>query len=314
LGYLLYAINLGDGCKTDKINWKRHTYTIITGNYIFAENLQQLCILNGTRCNISSRVDPISQKISWLIYIEYNKSSKSLNFAKNDKRNKFSKEDTCIDENVWCISNKWETIITRRNGKVAILGNCIGRGTRLKSADFVQRNGSDVCIVLDFVDNTGRLSLINAYELERGKPIEERIFLPKESKEKLLEEQRQRRERYIKLGYGKDRKIDLLKLPQVKVYDSEKMLEPATEKQLDWLKRVGVWKEDVEYTKKQASELISNLPCYESQIRYLAIKGYDVTYGATIGQFQRVKQAIDMKEKFIMGDKEKAQILNNLKK
>jgi superfamily II DNA or RNA helicase len=190
---------------------------------------------------------------------------------------------------------------------------CLGRGTRLKSQTFVQKYSSDACIVLDFVDNTGRLSLINAYELEKDVPIADKLFLPKEHKEKLLEEERKRRERYVQLSYGKDKKIDLLKLPQVKVWSSEKMLEPATEKQIDWLKRAQIWVEDTEYTKMQASELISNLPCQEWQIRYLAVKGYDVTHGATVGQYQRVKQAIDIKEKFVIDDKTRENIINKLK-
>jgi type I site-specific restriction endonuclease len=175
---------------------------------------------------------------------------------------------------------------------------CIGRGTRLKSELYKARFGTDKCTILDFVDNTGKLSLINAYELEKGIPIEDRMFLPKEHKEKLLKEEKERRERYIKLTAGKDKKVDLLKLPDVRVWDSEKMLEPATEKQIEWIKRAGIYAEDVEYTKKQASELISALPCAEWQIRYLAVNGYDVSKGASIGQFQRVKYNIDNKNKY----------------
>jgi superfamily II DNA or RNA helicase len=187
---------------------------------------------------------------------------------------------------------------------------CLGRSTRLKSQEFIKQFGTDKAIVLDFVDNTGKLNLINAYELEKDIPIEDRIFLPAAHKEKLLLEEKKRRERMIKQEAGRDRKIDLLRLPQVKVWDNAKMLEPATEKQLDWMKKAGVWADNTEYTKKQASELISNLPCQEWQIRYLAIKGYDVTHGASIGQYQRVKQAIEMKEKYVMDNAQKEKIVN----
>jgi len=159
---------------------------------------------------------------------------------------------------------------------------------------------TDKAIILDFVDNSGKLNLINAYELEKDIDIADRMFLPAEHKEKLLKEQRERRERRIKLDAGKDKKVDLLNLPEIRIFDSEKMLEPATEKQLGWLKSAGVWEEDTEYTKLQASELISNLPCQEWQVRFLAVHGYDVSHGAVMGQYQRVKYAIDQKTKFVI--------------
>ncbi len=188
----------------------------------------------------------------------------------------------------------------------------IGRGTRLKSPAFIEKFGVNQCIVLDFVDNSGRLSLVNSYELEKDKPIEERIFLPKEHKEKLLA-LKEERERKIKIQEGKDKKIDLLKLPEFRVWNSEKMLEPATEKQIKWIKEMGIWQEDVEYTKSMASELISAQPAKEWQIRWLAERHYDVSNGCSLGQFQRVKYAFDMKTKFAMDEKEKNKILNKLK-
>lgn len=185
----------------------------------------------------------------------------------------------------------------------------IGRGTRIKSDEFVAKFGSSSCIILDFVDNTGKLSLVNAYELERNMPIEERMFLPREHKEKLLAE-REERERRIKIQQGADRKINLLTLPEVHMWESEKGLHPATEKQLEWLKSIGVWQEDVEYTKAMASELITNSPAKEWQIRWLAERKYDVSKGCTVGQYQRVKYIYDMKNKYAMDDKEKNKILN----
>lgn len=177
---------------------------------------------------------------------------------------------------------------------------CIGRSTRLKSESFVNMFKTDKAIILDFVDNSGKLNLINAYELEKDIDIADRMFLPAEHKEKLLKEQKERRERRIKLDAGKDKKVDLLNLPEIRIFDSEKMLEPATEKQLGWLKSAGVWEEDTEYTKLQASELISNLPCQEWQVRFLAVHGYDVSHGAVMGQYQRVKYAIDQKTKYVI--------------
>ncbi|NLG03775.1 MAG: DEAD/DEAH box helicase [Clostridia bacterium] len=238
--------------------------------------------------------------------------------------------------------NRRELINRFKNGEIDVLTNCevltegfdyhdigcilmgrptqserlyiqaIGRGTRLKSKEYIDKFGSNTCIVLDFVDNSGRLSLVNSYELEKDKPIEDRMFLPKEHKEKLLA-LKEERERKIKIQTGQDQKINLLKLPEFKVWNSEKMLEPATEKQINWIKQMGIWQEDVEYTKSMASELISAQPAKEWQIRWLAENKYDVSNGCSLGQFQRVKYSFELKNKFAMDEKEKNKILNKLK-
>ena len=174
---------------------------------------------------------------------------------------------------------------------------CIGRGTRLKTQDFAVKNGHQKCFILDFVDNSGKHSLVNSWELERGKPIEDRVFLPQAHKDALIE-QREKRIRTMETQYGKDKKINLLDLPEVKVWDSEKMREPATEKQLDWIKQMGVWMPDIEYTKSMASELISSQPAQGWQLQYLAQQGYDISIGATLGQYQRVKQSLQRQNKF----------------
>lgn len=188
-------------------------------------------------------------------------------------------------------------LMARPTQSEALYVQCIGRGTRLKSEKFKTRFNTVECIVLDFVDNSGNLSIVNAYELEKDQPIEERLFVPKEVKEKLLEE-RERRERRMKEMTGPDRKIDLIRLPDVRPWNSEKMLEPATEKQIKWLQDIGLWQEETEYTKLQASEIISNRPAAAWMITYLAQQGYDVRGRVTYGQYQKVKNAIDMKNKF----------------
>lgn len=188
----------------------------------------------------------------------------------------------------------------------------IGRGTRLKSQWFRDRFGVNNCIVLDFVDNSGKLSVMNAYELEKHMPIEDRMFMPKEQKEKLLLAIKKRRERMIKQETAADKKINLLILPEVRVWNSEKMLEPATEKQIKWMKDINVWQEDVEYTKAMAAELISSRPAEEWQIRWLAEKKYDVSEGCSLGQYHRVKYTFEQKNKFAIDNADKNKILRQL--
>ena len=190
-------------------------------------------------------------------------------------------------------------LMGRPTQSTTIYVQCIGRGTRLKSRAFQEKFKTDKCIILDFVDNTGKLSLINAYELEKDMPIENRLFLPAEYKEKLIEA-REKRIIKIQIAQGKDTKINLLRLPAVKIWDSAKMLEPATEKQLAWLKQIGVWQEGMDYTKAMASELISDQPAAPWQIIWLAGQKYDTSGRVTVGQYQKVKFILQNRTKYQM--------------
>lgn len=196
-------------------------------------------------------------------------------------------------EDIGCI------MMARPTQSESLYIQCIGRGTRLKSRNFEERFGHANCMVLDFVDNASKHSLVNAYELERGKPIEDRIFISSSDREKLLAE-RERRIATIEVNQGKDKRINLLRLPKITVWQSEKMLEPATEKQLKWIKDLGLYQEDVEYTKAMASELISALPAKPWQVSWLRNQGYDVSGDVTAGQYSRVKYLFENKHKFKM--------------
>lgn len=145
---LIEAINWGDGTKqSPKLDYIRRSYLITTGNRTFAERLQQVAVLNGYKCNIkvTSKIILITLKKKEWLTIQKSKDDR----AKITKE-KFSKEI------IWCIENKNGTIITRRNGKITIMGNCqkLGRGTR-------PSNSAKDCLVLDFSRNVPRLGPIN---------------------------------------------------------------------------------------------------------------------------------------------------------
>jgi superfamily II DNA or RNA helicase len=178
----------------------------------------------------------------------------------------------------------------------------IGRGTRLKSPEFVEKFGQN-CIILDIIDNTGKHNVINTWELDRGKKASEKTFVTSEKREKLLEAEAAR-ERKFKANIQKDTRINLLKLPKVEISGSPKMLDPATPAQIQFLKNLGIYDEEVEYTKALASEAISNNPAQAWQIRKLKAWGYDVSNGVSIGQFQRVKQKIEYDARFNVDPKD----------
>ncbi len=184
-------------------------------------------------------------------------------------------------------------MMARPTQSLSLYMQMIGRGTRLKSQEYIEQNGKDEVLVLDFVDNTGNHKLINTWELDKKKKPEDRVFLSEEKREKLIQHRlglEQERIAKIKRYYKTDKVIDLLALPDLTVQHRGRMLEPATEKQIAWLKSEGVWQEGVEYTKGQASEHITNFPAKEWMLHKLAEWGYDVLQGATMGQYYDIKR------------------------
>jgi type I site-specific restriction endonuclease len=167
---------------------------------------------------------------------------------------------------------------------------CIGRGTRIKSQPFQEKYKVNNAKILDFVDNSGKHNLINTWTLDRDKSAKEKTFVTKENKEKLVLAERKRREARIDSNIKQDGRINLLKLPELKVYGGEWTVDMATEKQLDYLKKLGLWEPDVEYTKGMCSELISNESAQSWQLKKLSEWGYDVSKGCLNGQFQKIKQ------------------------
>ncbi len=171
---------------------------------------------------------------------------------------------------------------------------CTGRGTRLKDANYVSLYGQNA-IILDFVDSVTRHKLVNAWTLDSGKATEDKVFMTKEKKAELIG-LREARKITINVTSKKDEKIDLLALPKVKISDSIRMEEPATEKQLEWISRLGYDIVNVEYTKKMCSEIISSQSASAKQIGLLKWKGYDVSNGVTLHEFQEAMKQIEKKE------------------
>jgi len=215
---------------------------------------------------------------------------------------RFSKGEITVLTNVMILTEGYDyndvgcVLAARPTQSETVYVQSIGRGTRPKSDKFQETFKHDHvagnCIVLDFVDNCGRHSLVNAHELDKGIAIEERVFLPAEHKEKLIEA-REAREHKIQSRISTDNRVNLLEIPEFQMgnWRVEKMEEMATEAQIGFLQRLGIYQAEIEYTKFQASEAISNEPAGTWQLNYLASLKYDISKGATIGQYQKIKQA-----------------------
>jgi len=181
---------------------------------------------------------------------------------------------------------------TPTKSQVKFLQGPIGRGTRLKTPDYVEKFGQNV-IVLDFVDVTSRHRLINTWTLDKAKTLEEKTFITQQKRLELITK------RDVKMritSATKDEKVNLFKLPEVEISTSIRMQDPATPGQLKWIKDLGYDIENNNYTKEMCAVIISNSPAQNWQIKFLAANNYDVSQGATVGEYTKAKKIIEDKD------------------
>lgn len=132
---LLRGLHLGDGAKS-KNKYLGKSYKILTGNLRFAERLQSAAVRRGWKCNIYVRKGLDGRKDDRGISVN---DAYWMNMQKKDFLSlhgsgtvigpgvsKFTTE-SAAGCRVWCVANPLETIVTRRNGKVAIIGNSYWR-------------------------------------------------------------------------------------------------------------------------------------------------------------------------------------------
>jgi hypothetical protein len=150
-------------------------------------------------------------------------------------------------------------------------------------------------MLIDFCDTTTKHKLINSFTLDSGKPTEEKVFVTKQKKLDLIAE-RERRKVFVQKTSSKDVKVDLFELPQVKISNSARMQEDATDAQLKWIASLGYDTLNTTYTKFQCSEIISNQSASPKQIALLKYKGYDTSSGVTLAEFQAAMRDVEKKE------------------
>lgn len=153
---LLETCHLADGHKQTSKDWTQRSYHITKGNKTFLENLQIAAIQRGWRANLSTAVNSNGNPI----YTLHLKKQDFINVGQSyDTRPAWNKEPH-TDEDCWCVQNRYGTLVTRRNGKVAIVGNCqmVGRGLRLYP-------GKEKLTLIDCVGVTGKRSLCTAPSL-----------------------------------------------------------------------------------------------------------------------------------------------------
>ncbi len=292
---MLHSIHLGDGSKQRGQAWKRRSYHINTGNKIFAERLQIMAIMRGYKANIS--ID-LNGRDNPMYVVHLKKKSFASIASTYDNRPTWIKEPHS-PEDCWCVENELGTLITRRNGKVAIVGNCqmVGRGTRLHP-------GKDHLLLLDFLWHTERHELCRPAHLiceneevaqkmtenleEAGCPVdlEEAEKQAKEDvvaarEEALAEQLKEMRHRKRKL-------VDPLQF-EMSIHAEDLVsyvptfgweMGPPSEKQLKTLEKLGIFPDEIE-TAGKASKLLERLEkrrwqglTTPKQIRFLESRGF----------------------------------------
>lgn len=156
----IHTLHLGDGAKQKGYYWTRRSYHIATGNYVMAERLQILGITKGWKANISVSY----QNKNPLYNIHLKQKSFAVTGSTYDKRPKWQLMPSNSHEKCWCVENEIGTLITRRDGKVVIVGNCqiVGRGLRPHE----EKKG---CIIIDHGNNVyehGKVEWEQEYSLE----------------------------------------------------------------------------------------------------------------------------------------------------
>jgi len=160
---LLHAIHLGDGSKQANQNWTRRSYHIGTANQLFAERLQICGITRGYRCTLSKS----NSHDNDFYFVRLKKGTLANVGSRYDTRPSWRIEQA-QNERVWCVENELGTIITRRNGRVTILGNCqmTGRGFRLHP-------GKVNCLILDYGGNVLRHGPVDQLNIQESLRKEE---------------------------------------------------------------------------------------------------------------------------------------------
>lgn len=169
LGVLLEAMNLGDGWKPKNLPWKRKTISLCIGEHKqLADEFQALLIQRGYRCNMRIQRRRTTwhtgePKPQYVLHIR--RQTRATIGGARQRPNQLIAHRTQLkpvpfapSEEVWCLRTQYGTLVTRRNGKVAIVGNC-GRGFRLHP-------GKANCLILDFGGNILRHGPVDCLQIK----------------------------------------------------------------------------------------------------------------------------------------------------
>ena len=292
---LVKALHLGDGSKQTGQDWTRRSYHISTGNKVFAERLQIMAIARGYRANIARHTYNANP-----LYVIHLKKIDRINIGQSyDDRPKWIKEKH-TGEMCWCVETKQGTLVTRRKGKVSILGNCqmVGRGTRLYP-------GKEELLLLDFLWHTERHELcrpahlicespevtkkmVENMEEETGVVLDLEAMEAKSAEDVVAEREEALAKQLAEMRKRKRKLVDPLQF-EMSIHAEDLSsyvpnfgweMAPPSEKQLKALEKYGIFTDEVGNAGK-ANILLDRLHKRQSeglttpkQIRFLESRGF----------------------------------------
>lgn len=177
---LIKGFWLADGNHGDSINKSSRGLNITNTKYELLSLLQEIGVTRGFRMSISKLAPPKKKHHKQLYKLTYS-------HQKNSSINNRYKiiEENHKPERVWCVSTSSTNIITRRKGKVMVMGNCLSTGYDNPEIDaiitarptssialFYQQIGrgcrlhpeKEDCIIVDFSGNTTRFGRVEGLE------------------------------------------------------------------------------------------------------------------------------------------------------
>jgi superfamily II DNA or RNA helicase len=181
-------------------------------------------------------------------------------------------DDCGVDAILLCRPTKSRSLYTQM----------LGRGLRLNP-------GKADCRILDFVDVAGKHSLMSAWKFFgfTKPPKQDQPF-------EIGDEEKEKKERESKVrAIDIERTINLLlPPPEVPVFAGRWQHEKATDRQLEYLARLGYDVIDSDFSKGQANALISSAPVTLWHLSQLRDLGYDVNQPWTRGQYSRAIETV----------------------
>lgn len=123
----LVGMWLGDGSKLREYDGhKINTCTIGTSRKIVADKLQSLCLRRGLRCNVCVSKSKGRKSAYYNIHVL---DQVDWTFMRGvvDARARWEQKPSAPTERFWCATVDTGAIVTRRNGRPAIVGNSISR-------------------------------------------------------------------------------------------------------------------------------------------------------------------------------------------
>lgn len=175
---LLDGMHIGDGKKSRRKGW---LIAIGLQRRELADRMQSLCVRRGLAANIL----PAGR----CVYLSvHDTTARTVPITRSD-RPCVAVERGDAAQRVWCVETEVGTLITRRNGRVVIVGNCqmAGRGTRLLGATWAESllAGKRDMLLLDFAGNAGRHKLVGPLDALAAGDVDESV---RREAERMLED------------------------------------------------------------------------------------------------------------------------------